>query len=569
MQGKIRQGEQLEIDEKTTLADCIAHFIADKNTPAVFQLSGGMIAFIIDAIGRLGKTPIVNTRHEQAAGFAAEGSARVTGIPGFAFGTSGPGATNLLTPIASSFFDSIPVVYITGQVDQNELRKSPLQRQSGFQELDICEIARSVTKKVYKPQNAHGVFAALEEGWALTLEGRQGPVLIDIPINLQQEAITYLPSVVTPKHEISEISIGEKTAFLELLNKASQPLILVGGGVRLSNASKLLSEFIEKTGIPYVSTLLGLDAASQIEGKYLGFIGSYGNRWANSALEKSDLLIVLGSRLDVRQTGNNIARFTAKKKIIRVDIDQHELNGRISSDLIIRSNIKDFLLQISGIDYRIKSEEFIKEIKNLKFSHPQPSEQKSKLSLNPNEVMEWLSKLELNIYGYAIDVGQHQMWAAQSLTLSHSQRFLTSGGLGAMGFAIPAAIGAAFATKSKWISISGDGCLQLSSAELQTITQYNLSIAVCVMNNGQHGMVAQFQDENMNGRLTGTREGFSNPDFQDLARAYGFSSIYKVSDTTEMKELSIHLEAWEVGPVFIEFIVDPRAKALPKMSVKG
>ena len=176
--------------DQTTLADCIASFIADKSTPAVFQLSGGMIAFMIDAIARLGRTPIINTRHEQAAGFAAEGSARVTKVPGFAFGTSGPGATNLLTPIASSYFDSIPVVYITGQVNQKELRKNPKQRQNGFQELDICEMARTITKRVYRPQTAKEVMEALNDGWLLTQKDRQGPVLIDIPINLQQQDLS-------------------------------------------------------------------------------------------------------------------------------------------------------------------------------------------------------------------------------------------------------------------------------------------------------------------------------------------------------------------------------------------
>ncbi len=164
-------------------------FIAEKQTPAVFQLSGGMIAFMIDAIGRLGQTEIINTRHEQAAGFAAEGSARISMKPSFAMGTSGPGATNLLTPIASSFFDSVPVIYITGQVNQKELRTNPHQRQNGFQELDICEMARTITKKVYRPETAVEAFNALKEGWLLSQEGRQGPVLIDIPINLQQEEL--------------------------------------------------------------------------------------------------------------------------------------------------------------------------------------------------------------------------------------------------------------------------------------------------------------------------------------------------------------------------------------------
>ena len=549
-----------------TLADCIAKFIAEKNTPAVFQLSGGMIAFMIDAIARLGKTPIINTRHEQAAGFAAEGSARISRVPGFAMGTSGPGATNLLTPIASSYFDSIPVVYITGQVNQKELRANLEQRQNGFQELDICAMAQPITKKVYKPQTSAEVLSALNEGWLLCQEGRQGPVLIDIPINLQQEVVNYdfpLPIFSPKKIELSTESISE---FREYLLAAKNPLILVGGGVRISGATGLLSEFISRTGIPYVSTLLGLDSISHTDDRYLGFIGSYGNRWANEAVKQADLLIVIGSRLDVRQTGNNISKFISGKKIVRVDIDDHELSGRITADMKVKADISDFLLAVMEINYKIDSSLYISGIREIKKQYPQDLEQEANLILNPSIVMEYLAKAFLESSGFVIDVGQHQMWAAQSIQLKDGQRFLTSGGLGAMGFAIPASIGASIAKAGRWVSILGDGCLQLSSPELQTIVQYKLPIAVCVINNGQHGMVAQFQEENMNGRLTGTLEGFSNPNFQHLARAYGFTQVFKIQSLLELTKLEALTEDFKDEPVFLEFVVDSGAKALPKMS---
>ena len=551
-----------------TLADCIATFIAEKKAPAVFQLSGGMIAFIIDAIGRLGKTPIINTRHEQAAGFAAEGSARISRLPGFAMGTSGPGATNLLTPIASSYFDSIPVVYITGQVNQKELRKNLSQRQNGFQELDICEVAKSITKKVYSPKTASEVLIALNEGWNLCQEGRQGPVLIDIPINLQQDFIEYEPPAISANEYDSKLSPDKLSEFKNLLFAAKRPLLLIGGGVRLSNANELLSRFIIKTGIPYVSTLLGLDSISQTNENYLGFIGSYGNRWANSAVQQSDLLIAIGTRLDVRQTGNNVAKFVAGKRIVRVDIDEHELSGRISPDLAIEADVAVFLKAAMDIDYKIDSSQYVTGIHEIKKNHPQELEQQSHLTLNPTIVMRNLSSLFHESSGFIVDVGQHQMWAAQSIRLQEGQRFLTSGGLGAMGFALPASIGAAVAKPSRWVSILGDGCLQLASAELQTITQYKLPIAVCVINNGQHGMVAQFQEENLDGRFTGTREGFSNPNFQDLARAYGFTRVAKISSESDLDDLKLLVENSNDEPIFLEFIVDPRAKALPKMSGK-
>jgi len=561
-------GEDLHDLQGETLADCIARFIAEKNTPAVFQLSGGMIAFLIDAIGRLGKTPIINTRHEQAAGFAAEGSARISKVPGFAMGTSGPGATNLLTPIASSYFDSIPVVYITGQVNQKELRTNQDQRQNGFQELDICTMAKPITKKVYNPQTSAEVLVALSEGWLLCQEGRQGPVLIDIPINLQQEVVKYdfpLPTLSPKKFELSAEKLLQ---FREYLLAAKHPLLLIGGGVRLSGATGLLSEFINRTGIPYVSTLLGLDSISHTNSGYLGFIGSYGNRWANEAVRQSDLLIVIGSRLDVRQTGNNISKFIDGKKIVRVDIDDHELSGRISADMNIKADISDFLLAAMKIEYTIDSSLYISEIHKIEKEHPQELEQERNLSLNPSVVMENLSDIFLDSSGFVIDVGQHQMWAAQSIRLKDGQRLLTSGGLGAMGFALPACIGASIAMEGRWVSILGDGCLQLSSPELQTIVQYKLPIAVCVINNGQHGMVAQFQEENMNGRLTGTREGFSNPNFQDLAHAYGFKHVFKIRSLEELAKLGGLAENFNDDPVFLEFVIDSKAKALPKMSVK-
>jgi acetolactate synthase-1/2/3 large subunit len=552
----------------TTLADCIARYIAEKNTPAVFQLSGGMIAFIIDAIDRLGETPIINTRHEQAAGFAAEGSARISKIPGFAMGTSGPGATNLLTPIASSYFDSIPVVYITGQVNQKELRTNLNQRQNGFQELDICTMVKSITKRAYKPQTAAEVLIALDEGWSLCQEGRSGPVLIDIPINLQQELIEYnfrLPTFSPKKTEISAESISE---FRDHILAAKYPLLVVGGGVRLSSATELLSEFVNRSGIPYVSTLLGLDSISHESDKYLGFIGSYGNRWANAAVKQSDLLIVLGSRLDVRQTGNDISNFISGKKILRVDIDENELSGRIPSDLSIKSDVSNFLQAVADIEVMNDTSLYISGIREIEDEYPQELEQEYDLSLNPSTVMKYLGEVFSQSSGFVIDVGQHQMWAAQSINLKDGQRFITSGGLGAMGFAIPASIGASASKEGRWVCISGDGCLQLSSPELQTIVQYNLPIAVCVINNGQHGMVAQFQDENMDGRLTGTRDGYSNPDFQNLARSYGFTNVSKISCMADLEKLKDLVERSYNEPMFLEFIVDPKAKALPKMSHK-
>jgi acetolactate synthase-1/2/3 large subunit len=251
---------------------------------------------------------------------------------------------------------------------------------------------------------------------------------------------------------------------------------------------------------------------------------------------------------------------------VRVDIDDHELSGRVSSDLAIKLDASDFLKAAMEIEYTIDSSLYISGIREIEKNHPQELEQESNLTLNPSIVMRHLGELFLESLGFIVDVGQHQMWAAQSIRLKDGQRFLTSGGLGAMGFAIPASVGAAVAKSGRWVTISGDGCLQLSSAELQTIVQYKLPITVCVINNGQHGMVAQFQEENMDGRLTGTRDGFSNPNFQELARAYGFTKVAKISSLAELENLKSLVENSKNEPIFLEFIVDPQAKALPKLS---
>jgi acetolactate synthase-1/2/3 large subunit len=251
-----------------------------------------------------------------------------------------------------------------------------------------------------------------------------------------------------------------------------------------------------------------------------------------------------------------------------VDIDDNELSGRIYADLSIKCDISDFLHVVEKINFMIDSSGYISRIREIEKNNPQELEQQYDLSLNPSIVMEYLSEVFSESNGFVIDVGQHQMWAAQSLRLKNGQRFLTSGGLGAMGFAIPASIGASVAKAGRWVSISGDGCLQLSSPELQTIVQYKLPIAVCVINNGQHGMVAQFQDENMGGRLTGTRDGFSNPDFQNLARSYGFTKVSKIECLADLEKLKDSIKDINDGPIFLEFVVDPQAKALPKMSVK-
>jgi len=562
--------EVVVIEVEKTVADYVAFFLQQKRVAAVFQLSGGMIAFLADAISQKQTIQIINVRHEQAAGFADEGYSRVSGIPGVAMGTSGPGATNLLTAIASCYFDSTPALFITGQVNQNELRKNLYQRQNGFQELDIVSMVRGISKFAIQAKTAEDVFKALSDAWRICQEGRSGPVLLDIPIDVQQIQIASIPAIYE-QYELE--AANEKPVYQDMqIEKVSQilessnfPLILAGGGIRLGGAIDAFRDFVSKSQIPVVHSLMAIDALPSNSQHRIGMIGSYGNRWANKALAKSDTLLVLGSRLDIRQTGSSVSSFHGDKKIIRVDIDEFELTGRVNADFKIRMPILDFFESVGEISLNSNAKEFTRQIHQWKLDSPAIDEQGISLDLNPNFLMEWLSRSFLGISGYSVDVGQHQMWAAQSIEISPTQRFITSGGLGAMGFATPAAIGATQVSNGKWVAIVGDGCLQLSISELQTCFQYQLPIAICIMNNRQHGMVAQFQEENMDSRFIGTRDGYTTPDFLNLSKAYGIPAI-RISSKDELVSVHNFINDWEKGPIVIEFELSNKAKALPKLS---
>jgi acetolactate synthase-1/2/3 large subunit len=551
--------------KKYTVADYISDFIADKKVPAVFELSGGMIAFITDAVARLGKTQIIDMKHEQACGFAAEAASRISGIPGVALATSGPGATNLLTAIGSCYFDSTACLFITGQVNQLDLRVDKNQRQNGFQELDIVTMVEGITKYAQRLETSKDLPALLQEAWDISLAGRRGPVLIDIPINLQQEAsIRYERNTGTslPNEFLNHDSLFRDLQ--EMLNQSLRPVVLVGGGIRGSRQVSAFRKFVERLEIPVVYSLMGKDALPTNSPLNSGMIGTYGNRWSNKIISESDLIIVFGSRLDVRQTGSSVEKFQEGKRIIRIDVDLHEIKGRISSNLEFLMTLEDFFFAAQDISSHRKSVELLQNVQQYKRDYPAEMEQEVDLDINPNSLCEWISDQFSESNGFVVDVGQHQMWAAQSLNISESQRFITSGGMGAMGFSLPAAIGAASTQDGKWVVIAGDGSLQICLAELETIAHKNLPIAICVLNNGQHGMVAQFQDENMDGRYIGTRDGHSAPNFSDVAKAFGIPSL-RIESSAELNGANEFIMKWKEGAILLEFMISNKAKALPKM----
>ena len=551
-----------------SVAEYITEFLKSKGVKNAYQLSGGMIAFLTDAMFRSEGFNVITNRQEQASGFAADGASRISMQPQVALATSGPGATNLITAIGSCFFDSSPVIFITGQVNQAELRKNKLQRQNGFQELDIVSAVKGFTKFSQQVLIPEDIPSALESAWQHCTEGRPGPVLLDIPIDVQQKQIGQFqikPKVVPTKSRIPSEVMGQ---LRKLLSESMNPAILAGGGIRSSQTVESFKNFVEKTNLPVFRTLLGNDVLSTEHSHNIGFIGSYGNRWANQLLRESDLILVLGSRLDVRQTGNSIMSFIENRKIVRVDVDVHEISGRIPSDLAIESDLNTFFEACLEINYRNNSHLILEKAKVLKAEFPPANEQTVDLELNPDIVMKWISKQFNETAGYVVDVGQHQMWAAQSLVLTENQRFLTSGGMGAMGFSLPAAIGASIESQAPWVVIAGDGCTQLSIAELQTVFQLDLPIKIIVINNAQHGMVAQFQDENMSSRYAGTRDGYSVPDFVKVAEAFGIQAL-KISKLSDFGTASEIISKSGSNPLLIEIQVSDEAKALPKMAVQN
>ena len=294
-------------------------------------------------------------------------------------------------------------------------------------------------------------------------------------------------------------------------------------------------------------------------------VGSYGNRWANRALANCDLLLVLGSRLDVRQTGGSVEDFEANKEIFRIDIDENEISGRVKVANSLKAHLKEFLTLLEE-NNQTYSGNFLSEIEEDRQRIPQAHEQSLTTGINPSELIAELSQILKETNGFLVDVGQHQMWAAQSTNIEAHQRFITSGGMGAMGFSIPAAIGASVSNPGKWVVFVGDGCAQLSINELQTIADLKLDILICVLNNRQQGMVAQFQESNLESRFIGTRIGYSTPDFVAVASAFGIDAIL-VEDLLQLDELSEQIKS-KAGPMLIEFAIPLEAKALPKMDYK-
>ena len=551
-------------------SDYIIDYLYSRGITHVFEVIGGMITHLVDSADRHGQIKLVSVHHEQAAAFAAHGMGYSTGIPGVAMATSGPGAVNLLTGIGSCYFDSVPAIFITGQVNLSEQKGMRQIRQLGFQETDIVSMARPITKAAIMIQSAAQIPEALDEAFRIALSGRPGPVLLDIPMDIQRMDVprdieAYQKNYVNKFEDASALD-----AIFNAINRAKKPLILAGGGINSARAVPLFRQLVDIVKIPVVNSLLAVDALPYNHPQRVGLIGSYGNRWANIALGSCDMLLVLGSRLDIRQTGADVLSFQSEREIFHVDCEDGEINNRVKGCFPVQADLRSFLPEAINVAKGFAFSghpNWKNEIKELREKWPDIDEIKIEHGINPNRFMHELSRASSQAMGFVVDTGNHQMWAAQSLDVGPEQKFITSGGMGAMGFSLPAAIGVSFSSPRRpVVQIAGDGGMQMNIQELETIVHHKLPIKMVILNNHSYGMVRQFQQSYFHERYASTYQGYSTPDFEKVALAYGIQSA-TISETRESTQDGLsQLWADPTMPFLLQVEIDPMINAYPKIA---
>jgi acetolactate synthase-1/2/3 large subunit len=513
----------------------------------------------------------VLVRHEENAAFAAEGYARSTGKVGVCCATSGPGATNLTTGLVDAMMDSIPIVALTGQVS------TKLLGSDAFQEADTFGITRSCTKHNYLVKHLEELPAIIHEAFYVAASGRPGPVLVDIPKDVFQAQGHYqhVSSIHLPGYKVfTEGHTGQVRRAVQLIKKSERPLVYAGGGIVAANAASELRQFVELIGAPAVTTLMGLGSLPSHHPNFISMPGMHGSYAANMAMSGADLLIALGVRFDDRVTGR-LAAFAPHAKVIHVDIDPAEIGKNRAPDVPIVGDVKHVLGKLNEqLTDKAPADESLEaarrawwhQIRTWKEEHPlQPVT--SDTEIKPQHLMAEIDRLSNGQAIVASDVGQHQMWAAQLIRFNEPRLWLNSGGLGSMGFGLPAALGAQFARPDKLVfAICGDGGFQMSIPELATIASYGLPVKIIVMNNGYLGMVRQWQELFYNNRLSAvTLDCF--PDVEKLAGAYGF----KGRTVDKPWELASALEAAvkEPGPYLLNVKVSPLECVYPMVPAGG
>lgn len=554
--------------ERMSGAHAIVRTLEDLGTDLVFGIPGGAVLPLYDALHGSTKLRHVLTRHEQGAGHAAEGYAQASGKVGVCIATSGPGATNLVTALADANLDSVPIVAITGQVG------SSLLGTDAFQEADIRGITMPITKHNYIVTDPADIPSTISAAFHLASTGRPGPVLVDIPKDVQNGFLDYhfpealdlqgYKPVTKPHHR-------QVAQAVELMVHAEKPVLYVGGGVIKANASQELLEFAELTRIPVVTTLMALGSFPDSHPQHLGMPGMHGTVPAVAALQRADLIIAIGARFDDRVTGDT-ATFAPNAKVIHADIDPAEI-GKIREVAVpIVGDAQKCLTALSK-EYRKKAvqpapnvKQWLDYLRGLQERFPRGYEPTDDGLLNPQFVLEKLSQTVGSEAIYCAGVGQHQMWSAQFLDFEHPRSWINSGGAGTMGYAVPAALGAKAACPDKEVwAIDGDGCFQMTNQELTTAAVEGFPFKVAVINNGNLGMVRQWQTLFYNQHYSHTKlreEDAFTPDFVRLAEALGCEAI-RVTSEEEVVPAIKRAQAINDKPVVIDFIVGQDAQVWP------
>jgi len=540
-------------------AEILLHCLKEEGVDTVFGYPGGAVLPIYDALYTSDIRHIL-ARHEQGAVHAAEGYARASGKVGVCIATSGPGATNLVTGIANAYMDSIPLVCFTGQVG------SPLIGRDAFQEADICGITLPITKHNYLVEKTEDVPRVVREAFYIARTNRPGPVVVDLPKDLMEKSIDFEPG--DPEINLRGYRVmkgfnaGQVISAVEMIKQAERPVIYCGGGVIGANAAAELTELAEKRKIPVTNTLMGIGCFPANNYLYLGMLGMHGTRYANYAIGECDVLIAVGVRFDDRVTGH-LDHFAPHARVIHIDIDAAEIGKNVAVHIPIVGDVKEVLAAINGrLEPVEEFGEWHKTIDRWKEEFPMRYGPSAEGRIMPQHVVEKIYELTGGEAIITTEVGQNQMWAAQYFKGQHPRSFITSGGLGTMGFGFPAAIGAKIACPDKVvIDIAGDGSIQMNIQELGTATQYQLPVIICILNNQFLGMVRQWQ-----GLFYGGRYSFTDiehqPDFVKLAEAYGAVGI-RVKDAGEVEAALKQAMEVKDRPVIIDFWVDREANVYP------
>ena len=547
---------------KKTGSQIIVECLKKEGVDTLFNYPGGAVLPLFD---ELGSAPFhqVLVRHEQAAVHAADGYARASGKVGVVVVTSGPGATNTVTGIATAYMDSIPIVILTGQIPTS------LIGNDAFQEADIVGITRPCTKHNYLVKEIKDLSRILKEAFYIARSGRPGPVLVDLPKDILVDSAEFkYPEKLSIRgyRPTLEGHPGQIQRAIHLILKSKRPLLYVGGGIISSNASKELFHLSEKLGIPVTMTLMGLGGFPGNHSLSLGMLGMHGTYRANMAVMESDLLIAVGARFDDRVTGK-LESFAPQAKVIHIDIDPTSISKNVRVDLPIVGDCKRILSKILSLleneethSFREGLHKWHRQIENWKAIYDMNYQQEQ--IIKPQYVIEKMDELTGGEAILTTEVGQNQMWAAQYYKYLKPRTFLTSGGLGTMGYGLPAAIGAQVAFPNRLvIGISGDGSFQMNSQELATAVQYRLPIKVAILNNGYLGMVRQWQEFFYGKRYASSSLEGVSPDFVKLAEAYGAVGLRA---TKPEEVVPVLKKAFSIPePVVIDFVIDPEENVYP------